>query len=291
MIKDKSRLWTALVLVLLAAPPLIYGPRTSAIAIAIVMFFAMFEVINAKKENKWPLALKWGLVVLTLLITFWDYLEVIVFTGSFELPSDYYWIGVPTLGISVLLIFLFVSAILDPKVPVQDVFYLYTMALLVSLGGQGALFARRVGLTPFMFVMLTTVMTDTGAYLIGIRFGKHKLNERISPKKTWEGAIGGTLIGAISGILVYAIFPFFTNFLPWYYVIGGAFVISIAAQFGDLSFSAVKRSYGIKDYGTIFPGHGGFLDRLDSLLFAFIAFSVLFAQVIRAAIESGLLVL
>lgn len=291
MFKDKSRLWTALILILLAAPPLFYGPRSSAIVIAVVMFYAMFEVINAKKENKWPLALKWGLVVLTLLIAFWDYLEVIVFTGSFQLPADYYWVGVPTLGISVLLIFLFISAILDPKVPVQDVFYLYTMALMVSLGGQGALFARRVGLVPFMFVMLTTIFTDTGAYFIGIKFGKHKLNERISPKKTWEGAIGGTLVGAIAGILVYVFFPFFTTFIPWYFVIGSAFVISIAAQFGDLSFSAVKRSYGIKDFGTIFPGHGGVLDRLDSLLFAFIAFTIMYAQMIRAAIEAGLLVL
>ena len=291
MLKDKSRLWTALVLILLAAPPIFYGPRTSAIVIAIVMFFAMFEVINAKQENKWPLALKWGLVLLTLVITFWDYLEFVVLTGSLELPANYFWVGVPTLGISILLIFLFISAILDPKVPVNDVFYLYSLAILVSLGGQGALFARRVGIVPFMFVMLTTLMTDTGAYFIGIRFGKHKLNERISPKKTWECAIGGTLTGALAGIAVYLVFPFFTSFIPWYYVVGSAFLISIASQFGDLSFSAVKRSYGIKDFGTIFPGHGGFLDRLDSLLFAYITFTVLFAQAIQTAIEQGLIIL
>lgn len=289
--KDKSRLWTALVLVLLAAPPLFYGPRTSAIVIGIVMFYAMFEVINAKKENQWPLALKWGLVLLTLLITFYDYLEVIVTTGSWQLPANYFWIGLPTLGISALLIFLFISAILDPKVPVSDVFYLYSLALLLALGGQGALFARRLGIVPFMFVMVTTLMTDTGAYFIGIRFGKHKLNERISPKKTWEGAIGGALTGSLAGILIYLFFPFFQSFVPWYYVLFSALLISIASQFGDLSFSAVKRSYGIKDFGTIFPGHGGMLDRLDSLLFAYITFTILFAQMVNWAIQQGLLVL
>jgi phosphatidate cytidylyltransferase len=106
---------------------------------------------------------------------------------------------------------------------------------------------------------------DTGAYLTGMSFGKHKLMERISPKKTWEGFIGGIIIASL-------IAWFLSGWLGvvdkvhWIII---ALIISVAGTYGDLIESMLKRSTGVKDSGTIMPGHGGFLDRFDSATISF----------------------
>ncbi len=107
-------------------------------------------------------------------------------------------------------------------------------------------------------------VNDSFAYIIGMLIGKHKFFERISPKKTWEGTIGGAVF-TIVGAFVFSLF--FTNFtsLEW---MGLGLVIVIFGTFGDLIESMIKRTYGIKDSGKIMPGHGGILDRLDSILIA-----------------------
>jgi len=114
------------------------------------------------------------------------------------------------------------------------------------------------------FVM--AFMPDTGAYLVGCAIGKHKLCPIISPKKTVEGLVGG-ILGGIIGMIVYGLvlhnaFGFQVNFL--YAAIYGALGAG-AATFGDLMFSVIKRQTGIKDYGKLLPGHGGILDRFDSV--------------------------
>jgi len=105
---------------------------------------------------------------------------------------------------------------------------------------------------------------DSGAYLFGVTLGKHRLFERISPKKSWEGAIGGFL--AACGISL--IFANFSPSLPIIGWLGFATLVVIFGTFGDLSESLLKRTFNIKDSGDILPGHGGMLDRFDSLLFA-----------------------
>ena len=115
---------------------------------------------------------------------------------------------------------------------------------------------------PFVMAFLP----DTGAYLVGCAFGKHKLCPVISPKKTVEGLFGGFL-GGIVGMIAYALvlqffFGFTVNYLyaGIYGILGAGF-----ATFGDLMFSVIKRQTGIKDYGKLLPGHGGILDRFDSV--------------------------
>jgi phosphatidate cytidylyltransferase len=107
-------------------------------------------------------------------------------------------------------------------------------------------------------------VNDTGAYLSGITLGRHKMFPRISPKKSWEGAIGGALATTASAFIV-AHFYTFMGLWQW---VGMAFVVVLAGTFGDLTESMIKRQLDIKDSGHILPGHGGFLDRLDSMLFA-----------------------
>lgn len=119
------------------------------------------------------------------------------------------------------------------------------------------------------FVFIVSWLSDTSAYFIGRAFGKTKLSPSISPKKTVEGAIGG-ILGSVLGSIAYGfILQSFSiiNIPLWHLFIIGI-LGSIISQVGDLAASSIKRNVGIKDYGNIMPGHGGLLDRFDSILFA-----------------------
>ena len=107
-------------------------------------------------------------------------------------------------------------------------------------------------------------INDTGAYLTGVTMGRHRLFPRISPKKSWEGSIGGALLTVGSAFAVAHFCPFM-NVWQW---IGMALTVVVTGTYGDLTESMMKRQLGMKDSGHILPGHGGFLDRLDSMLFA-----------------------
>lgn len=124
-----------------------------------------------------------------------------------------------------------------------------------------------------MYVFLW--LNDTGAYLCGSLLGKHKLFPRISPKKSWEGSIGGAIVAMASAVAVAHFFPVL-NVWQW---VGMALVVVVAGTYGDLTESMIKRSLDVKDSGRMLPGHGGILDRLDSMLFAIPA-SVIYLYVL-----------
>ena len=130
--------------------------------------------------------------------------------------------------------------------------------------------SREYGLYELILALLIGMLTDVAAYFIGRKLGTHKLAPRISPSKTVEGCIGGTfsaVILVLAGCLllekVLTIPVDYARLIPY------LFIASLVGQFGDLSMSVIKRIRGVKDYGTIFPGHGGILDRFDSQLFIF----------------------
>ena len=136
----------------------------------------------------------------------------------------------------------------------------FMLTALVRIHGMEQ--GRALVLIPFVMAF----MSDTGAYFVGCAIGKHKLAPTISPKKSVEGVFGG-VAGAILGMVIYCLvvskcFQFSVNY---YYAVIYGIVGSLAAVFGDLSFSAIKRQVGIKDYGNLIPGHGGVLDRFDSM--------------------------
>lgn len=163
-------------------------------------------------------------------------------------------------------------------------FSILTTLIIVFGLGCAVLLCNRNQNQSLYYIMLSLVipwLADSGAYFAGNLFGKHKLCPEVSPKKTVEGAIGGLVVGVLGAIVFSLIFDNFvfthgekTLYFP---LIIMAILGVIVSIFGDLSFSMIKRSCHIKDYGSIIPGHGGILDRCDSLIFT-IPFVFLFTE-------------
>ncbi|HEN21137.1 MAG TPA: phosphatidate cytidylyltransferase, partial [Desulfobacteraceae bacterium] len=115
------------------------------------------------------------------------------------------------------------------------------------------------------FILVVIFANDTGGFYFGRLLGRHKLHVSVSPNKTWEGAIGGTVSSLIAGFLFLYLMDFQK---PGIIVMSLVLLISMSGQIGDLAESMLKRNCGIKDSGCILPGHGGILDRIDGLLFS-----------------------
>ncbi len=132
---------------------------------------------------------------------------------------------------------------------------LFTLATPLPGGGRGSLI--------FLLALIWTA--DSFAYFVGRRWGRHKLADKVSPGKTWEGAIGGLLGGLLVAIGYGLLWSFPTNFIEWAVFLAIILITVVASILGDLSESLFKRQMGLKDSGQLLPGHGGMLDRIDSL--------------------------
>lgn len=201
---------------------------------------------------------------------FWAYLSI---------PFQYYWISMGWYGMFIIFIpvylFLFIpirlviigetqgfikSASIIQWATMLSVFCISHIAYLMALPVQNSL-AGNIGLVLFLLIM--TQFNDVSQYVFGKLFGKHKIIPKVSPNKTWEGFLGGLFsVTIISGIIA----PYLTP-LDGYYGFMAGFIISSIGFFGDVVISSVKRDIGIKDTGTLIPGHGGILDRIDSLMY------------------------
>jgi phosphatidate cytidylyltransferase len=137
----------------------------------------------------------------------------------------------------------------------------WLLSHLVALRGLDA------GRNWVFFALFTTWASDTTAFFIGRKLGRHKLAPNISPGKTWEGATGGILGAIIVSILFFTATPFHLPLTYWQ-AIPLSILVSIFGQVGDLVESLLKRNMGVKDSGKLMPGHGGILDRMDSIIFA-----------------------
>ncbi|MBQ6906505.1 MAG: phosphatidate cytidylyltransferase [Clostridia bacterium] len=142
----------------------------------------------------------------------------------------------------------------------------YVMSAFALMTASRTLFEDKA----FLMIFICSWVCDTAAYFTGRAFGKTKLAPVLSPKKTIEGAIGGTLFGGIAMVVYGLIVKYDTRTVIAFFFVG--IVVAIFSQMGDLYASAYKRKYGIKDYGKLFPGHGGVMDRFDSVLGATVIF-------------------
>lgn len=147
----------------------------------------------------------------------------------------------------------------------------------VMLGQIVSLRFLENGFAYVVFGLLVTWANDSAAFFVGVTFGKHKIFPRLSPKKSWEGTIGGWVAAAAAGAFLATVLPVRNGPIFGAFI---GFVAGVLAYFGDLSISMIKRQFGVKDSGTFFRGHGGMLDRLDSLLFTlpFIHQSMIFYE-------------
>jgi len=160
------------------------------------------------------------------------------------------------------------------KISFKDFAYTFSMTVIITVSLTSIVKLKQIDVThSTMFLvmsMATPWLNDAGAYFVGVLAGKHKLCPKISPKKTIEGAVGGVVVCVITSGIAYFLFEWLIySDLRINYV--NAAVITFAGALlsivGDLSFSVIKRSYAVKDYGDLIPGHGGILDRFDSVVF------------------------
>ena len=229
-----------------------------------------------------------------------DFKEPFIF-----LPQVFHDIKLSIMLITLMLCVYFLISFATEPFHIAYVFYFATMILVLAIGIQSFLFLRYspfyyfeqslkaegvVGWQGviynnnfkyvqstflFVYVVLGVIFNDMGAYFVGLLFGKHKMNERISPKKTWEGFIGGvvfsivvsTTFALVCALTEHPILPIF-DVQHLYYVIVISILVPLISDVGDFVFSSVKRTFGVKDFSNLLPGHGGVLDRIDSLIFA-----------------------
>jgi phosphatidate cytidylyltransferase len=186
-------------------------------------------------------------------------------------------------GLSMALLITFPLLFFRKKLEGAMVDWSLTLAIAIYLGWPMSVFllvrGSQVGVSAGFWWVVTVLLGvwgfDTGAFFAGHFFGRHKLAPNISPAKTWEGVIGGLVLSIIAALL----FTAWPLGVPWYLAILLGIVIGVAATLGDLAESLIKRQTHVKDSGQIMPGHGGILDRIDSLLFAVIAVYI-FSQLI-----------
>lgn len=248
-------IYVALIIGSLFWGPIVFGNILFVfVAIGLLEIFDMSKLSDASPQRN--ILLLCGLLLYGLnVLVIWDYL-----------PTKYL-----SINLAIIMIPFILELFRKAKHPIQNLgFYLLALFYLVMpMVLLNVLFFPSLDMnSPSNFLLVGFFVliwvNDTFAYLVGMLMGKHKFFKRISPKKTWEGTIGGAVFTIIGAYLFSVFFTYFTN-LEW---MGMGLVIVIFGTFGDLIESMIKRTYGIKDSGTIMPGHGGILDRLDSILIA-----------------------
>ena len=248
-----QRVISGLIITAIFVPPVFISDKRYLMAVGFVV------VLIALEEYRRIVKTPWVFFLLTPVI----YLSIILFADQF--PTWLNWIYLSLVG--VFLILSIYSVIKDTEV--KTITHYLFLLLGLGIGSGSIVYSDIVSFTLLVYLALIVSFTDIFAFFFGIRFGKHKLAPTISPKKSWEGSFFGTLLGSATGIiLVLLVNVPILDELSIVQLVILSILVSIFAQIGDLFASKIKRSVGVKDFGSLFPGHGGILDRFDSLLMA-----------------------
>jgi phosphatidate cytidylyltransferase len=250
----KQRIITAVIAIVLFVPLVWYGKLPFTIAVYVLASVGLYELIRMKKL---PV-----LSIPTILsaILLWMILVPKHVTGIFDTIQ----LTKAEVTFVIVLLLLSYTVLSKNTFTFDDASFLLLATIYVGMGFYYLNETRMEGLKYIFYTLFVIWATDTGAYFIGRAMGKRKLWPEISPNKTIEGAIGG-IVCAVVVAVVYNVFQEVTSSTA--VLICVTIVVSVFGQIGDLVESAFKRHYGVKDSGKILPGHGGILDRLDSLLF------------------------
>lgn len=255
-----QRIITGIILLAVFIPILIFSDTIIfTIVIALISLIGVYEMLRCLKVHKSP-----AIAIPSFIIALGTPFGTRLIPNSSSFAP---WV----LGIAVLYMF-WLSAycvIKRDTVAYSLISSVFMSVIYVTVGFTSLILLRdsENGKYIFWLVFVGAWITDTMAYFTGFLFGRHKLIPEISPKKTVEGAIGGTLFAGLAYVLYGYIISRITGVdmhLIMLFIAG--IIAAVVAQFGDLIASVIKRQAGIKDYGNIFPGHGGILDRFDSII-------------------------
>ena len=259
----KKRVLSAIIMILIFVPLLFIGGIPFAILMTVLALGAMHELmVIREKKKEFPTLIKiiaYLLTAFSLVLTYNQ--DLFSFKISYQLISF------------IILLFLLPILLKNKKemnYDINDALYLIGSLLFINLSFNLILVIRNYSLYYLIYLLLITVITDTFALITGIYVGKNKLSPTISPKKTIEGFIGGVLMGTfVSSVFYYTVID---SGISLAILILTTLFLAVVGELGDLVFSSIKRTFNVKDFSNIMPGHGGILDRLDSLIFVILAF-------------------
>lgn len=254
----KTRVITAVLILAFIIPALLFGGILLKALIASIIICGGLEWLGLSK-NEWPVYAKPMFIAFVFILLFVPKSKVMACMGMMYLIA----LAIPVFDEK--------FTVIDSMMSISYIAFFYAIAkAFLGIYDANPMF--------IWYIIIATYVCDTFALFSGMAFGKHKLNERISPKKTVEGAIGGWLFGCVFSFL-FGYFFIETFTLPQ--LIIGSIMLPITGQIGDLTFSSMKRYFKIKDFSNLLPGHGGFLDRLDSLIFNFVCFAFILMVVVK----------
>ena len=243
----KNRILPAIGIVLVSAAAVYFGGLFLNIVVLFIIATSCYEFCAIRTN-------RFNIMLIIIMIAF--------ILAMFSISSR-------QIGIMIFyIILLFLFAIVTPEITTDDIASCFLMSVIIAFAMQSVIKLSLSNKIVIGYIVIAAFLTDAGAYIVGSLCGKHKLIERISPKKTVEGAIGGYIIGFTTSFLFAYFFNFFGQEMIIYLFFSAT--LPIVSQIGDLAFSMIKRTYGVKDFGSILQGHGGILDRCDSLFFCLI---------------------
>ena len=321
VVSMRTRIIFALVGIFIVLPFIVFGDWAFFALMVVVLAFAIIEIIHCAK-TKYSKVLYIAAFILAFLLMLWNVLQDIplILEGHWRLFDSYNILSISITVMFVSICLLTMTVLIDKNFTIIDAGFIFFSVVLIGIGIESFLFLRfypvhlyhlalkEAGQTvPYInlydnctsffllfYVALGACLNDAFAYFVGVFLGKHKMNERISPKKTWEGFFGGIILTSIfiSGFaLIFAftghpLLPGILDVEHMYHIFILSVIIPLVSTLGDLVFSSIKRHYQIKDFSNILPGHGGILDRLDSLLFAGIT-AAIYISIFESLINTG----
>ena len=262
----KTRVLSAVLMVAIFIPFLLMGGLPFNIFMAVVSAFGLHELIKVREtRKKFPQVLKIFAYILVMILCFTEINAI-----EFSYNMDYRFLA--------FIVFLFTSPMVfindTKKYNLNDALFLVSLVVFIGLSFKLIVITRNFDITYIIYLLLITTITDTFALISGMLVGNHKLCPKISPKKTVEGLIGGVLMGTFVATSFY--FTVINSSISLVFLIFITALLCVVGQLGDLVFSSIKRYYDIKDFSNLIPGHGGILDRFDSLVYVTLAFIILY---------------
>ena len=255
----KQRVISAIVALLILVPIFLMGGFIYDATIVILSLLGLREFLKVKETKKeLPSFIQFiSYIMLSLIVVSGVNSQEMIFSIDFRIIS---------------VVFLLPTILYHDRslYSINDAFYLIGGVFFLGVSFSLLIIIRNISLNYIIYLFLISIMTDTYAYIVGRLIGSHKLLESISPNKTWEGMIAGTFFGVFIPTLYYV--TAIDMNASYLFIIVMTLFLSILGQFGDLVFSAIKRYFKTKDFSNIMPGHGGILDRFDSIIFVILGF-------------------